>query len=53
MLALNTGAKLGNFAHNTGEGGLTPYHAKPGGDLVMQLGTGYFGCRTSDGNFDA
>ena len=52
VLALNGGAKLGGFAHNTGEGGLSPYHLEPGGDLIWQIGTGYFGCRTADGNFD-
>ena len=51
--ALNAGAKLGNFAHNTGEGGLSPYHLAGGGDIIFQIGTGYFGCRTQDGNFDA
>ncbi|MDF1795540.1 MAG: FMN-binding glutamate synthase family protein [Coxiellaceae bacterium] len=50
--ALNLGAKLGNFMHNTGEGGLSKYHLKEGGDICWQLGTGYFGCRTKDGNFD-
>lgn len=50
--ALNMGAKLGNFAHNTGEGGVTDYHLVNGGDLIMQIGTGYFGCRTVDGEFD-
>ena len=49
--ALNGGAKLGGFAHNTGEGGLTPYHLAPGGDIIWQIGTGYFGCRTEDGKF--
>jgi glutamate synthase domain-containing protein 2 len=53
ILALNHGAKIGGFSHNTGEGGLSPYHLEPGGDLVWQIGTGYFGCRTSDGDFDA
>lgn len=53
VLALNHGAKLGEFAHNTGEGGLSPYHLEPGGDLVWQIGTGYFGCRSDDGKFDA
>jgi len=53
ILALNTGAKLGGFAHNTGEGGLSPYHQKPGGDLIWQIGTGYFGCRNHDGSFNA
>jgi len=51
VLALNTGAKIGGFAHNTGEGGVSPYHLEPGGDLIWQVGTGYFGCRTKDGNF--
>lgn len=50
--ALNRGAKLGEFAHNTGEGGLSPYHLEAGGDIVWQIGTGYFGCRDADGNFD-
>lgn len=53
ILALNKGAKKGGFSHNTGEGGLTSYHLEHGGDLVWQIGTGYFGCRTTDGNFDA
>jgi glutamate synthase domain-containing protein 2 len=52
ILALNGGAKRGNFAHNTGEGGISPYHLEPGGDLIWQIGTGYFGCRTRDGQFD-
>lgn len=52
VLALNGGAKLGGFYHNTGEGGLSPYHLA-GGDVVWQIGTGYFGCRTADGGFDA
>ncbi len=52
ILALNTGAKLGGFAHNTGEGGLSPYHLQPGGDLIWQIGTGYFGCRNHDGTFN-
>lgn len=50
--ALNGGAKIGNFAHNTGEGGISPYHLKHGGDLIWQIGTGYFGCRDQDGNFN-
>lgn len=50
--ALNEGAKIGGFAHNTGEGGISPYHLK-GGDLIWQIGTGYFGCRDENGNFDA
>lgn len=53
ILALNRGARKGGFYHNTGEGGLSPYHLEPGGDLVWQIGTGYFGCRDADGNFDA
>lgn len=51
LLALNGGAKIGGFAHNTGEGGISPYHLQPGGDLVWQIGTGYFGARDDDGNF--
>ncbi|WP_462170474.1 FMN-binding glutamate synthase family protein [Pseudoalteromonas xiamenensis] len=50
--ALNLGAKKGNFSHNTGEGGLSPYHLKHGGDIVWQIGSGLFGCRTLDGRFD-
>ncbi|MFQ6605558.1 MAG: FMN-binding glutamate synthase family protein [Fidelibacterota bacterium] len=53
ILALNTGARIGHFYHNTGEGGISPYHTEPGGDLVWQIGTGYFGCRTADGRFDS
>lgn len=52
ILALNSGAQRGGFAHNTGEGGLSPYHLEPGGDLIWQIGTGYFGCRNSQGEFD-
>jgi glutamate synthase domain-containing protein 2 len=51
ILALNEGARRGGFYHNTGEGGLSPYHLAPGGDLVWQIGTGYFGCRKPDGSF--
>ena len=43
---------MGNFAHDTGEGSISPYHREHGGDLIWQLGTGYFGCRTQDGEFD-
>ena len=50
--ALNGGAKISNFAQNTGEGGIAPYHTQFGGDLIYQVGTGYFGARTKDGNFD-
>jgi glutamate synthase domain-containing protein 2 len=53
IMALNKGAKLGGFAHNTGEGGLSPYHLKYSADIIWQIGTGYFGCRNSDGEFDA
>lgn len=49
--ALNKGAKAGNFFHNTGEGAISDYH-RNGGDLVWEIGTGYFGCRTADGDFD-
>ncbi len=52
ILALNSGAKIGNFAHNTGEGGISPFHLEPGGDLIWQIGTGYFGCRNLDGTFN-
>lgn len=52
ILALNKGAKTGNFYHNTGEGGISPYHLTHGGDLVWQLGTAMFGCRTHEGRFD-
>ena len=51
ILALNEGAKKGNFYHNTGEGGLSPYHLK-GGDVVWNIGTGYFSCRSFDGKFN-
>lgn len=50
IMALNQGAKIGGFSHNTGEGGISPYHLE-GGDLVWQIGTGYFGCRTEEGEF--
>jgi len=53
VLAMNLGAKLGGFAQDTGEGGLTPYHLKHGADIIWEIGTGYFGCRTKDGKFDA
>ncbi len=52
LLALNAGAAMGGFAHDTGEGGLTDYHLRNGGDLVWEIGSGYFGCRTGDGDFD-
>src|SRR5690625_3243127 len=50
--ALNAGAKIGNFAHNTGEGGLSDYHLKHEGDVIWQIGTGYLGCRDEVGNFN-
>lgn len=50
--ALNLGARIGGFYHDTGEGGLSPYHLKHGGDVVWELGSGYFGCRDASGNFD-
>ena len=52
ITALNKGAALQNFAHNTGEGGISEYHIN-GGDLIWQVGTGYFGCRNEHGYFDA
>ena len=48
---MNRGAKLGGFYHNTGEGGLSPYHLEGGGDICWQIGTGYFGCRDDAGHF--
>ena len=52
ILALNIGAKKGGFAHDTGEGGISRYHRQGGGDLIWELGSGYFGARTADGRFD-
>jgi glutamate synthase domain-containing protein 2 len=49
--ALNKGAKLGGFAHDTGEGGYSQYHKEFGGDIIWEIGSGYFGCRTGDGRF--
>lgn len=49
--SLNRGAKIGNFAHDTGEGSISPYHRKFGGDLIWEIGAGYFGCRNVDGTF--
>jgi glutamate synthase domain-containing protein 2 len=51
--ALNKGAKLGGFAHDTGEGGFSRYHKEFGGDIVWEIGSGYFGCRNDDGTFCA
>ena len=50
ITALNEGARAGGFAHNTGEGGISAYHLR-GGDLIWQIGTGYFGCRDAEGRF--
>jgi glutamate synthase domain-containing protein 2 len=50
--ALNAGAKKGGFAHDTGEGGVSPYHRENGGDLIWEVGSGYFGCRNRDGSFN-
>jgi glutamate synthase domain-containing protein 2 len=50
--ALNAGAKKGNFAHDTGEGGVSPYHRENGGDIIWEIGSGYFGCRNRDGSFN-
>lgn len=50
--ALNKGAALGGFAHDTGEGGISSYHLEHGGDLVWEIGSGYFGTRKADGSFD-
>ncbi|WP_244594527.1 FMN-binding glutamate synthase family protein [Methylosinus sporium] len=51
--ALNLGARKGEFAQDTGEGGFSPYHAESGGDVIWQIASGYFGCRTREGGFDA
>ncbi len=50
--ALNGGAKLGGFAHDTGEGGYSPYHREMGGDIIWEVGSGYFGCRNADSTFN-
>jgi glutamate synthase domain-containing protein 2 len=52
IMALNKGAKIGGFAHNTGEGSISPYHRRHGGDIIWQVASGYFGCRTPEGGFD-
>ena len=49
--SLNRGAKMGGFAHDTGEGSISPYHEEAGGDLIWEIGSGYFGCRKMDGSF--
>ena len=51
ILALNSGAKRGNFAHDTGEGSISEHHRVHGGDLIWEIGSGYFGCRNDDGSF--
>ena len=53
VLALNKGAKMDGFAHDTGEGGISRYHREHGGDLIWEIGSGYFGCRNDDGSFNA
>ncbi|MCW5702527.1 MAG: FMN-binding glutamate synthase family protein [Xanthobacteraceae bacterium] len=50
--ALNAGARKGGFAHDTGEGGVSPYHRENGGDIIWEIGSGYFGCRNRDGSFN-
>jgi glutamate synthase domain-containing protein 2 len=52
ILALNEGAKRGHFCHDTGEGSISRYHRERGGDLIWEIGSGYFGCRNSQGGFD-
>jgi glutamate synthase domain-containing protein 2 len=52
ILALNEGARRGNFFHDTGEGSISRWHRQPGGDLVWEIGSGYFGCRDAAGRFD-
>lgn len=51
ITSLNKGAKMGGFYHDTGEGSISRYHREPGGDLVWEIGSGYFGCRDDDGSF--
>jgi glutamate synthase domain-containing protein 2 len=53
ILALNAGARQGGFAHDTGEGSISQHHRVHGGDLIWEIGSGYFGCRGQDGRFDA
>ncbi|MBK0391559.1 FMN-binding glutamate synthase family protein [Ramlibacter algicola] len=52
ILALNQGARLGRFAHDTGEGSISAHHRTNGGDLIWEIGSGYFGCRDGQGGFD-
>jgi glutamate synthase domain-containing protein 2 len=51
IMALNEGARRGGFAHDTGEGSISRYHRENGGDLIWEIGSGYFGCRHADGSF--
>ena len=53
ILALNKGAQMGGFAHDTGEGSISTHHRANGGDLIWEIGSGYFGCRNDDGTFNA
>ena len=53
ILALNKGAQMGGFAHDTGEGSISSHHRVNGGDLIWEIGSGYFGCRNDDGTFNA
>ncbi|MCU7370940.1 FMN-binding glutamate synthase family protein [Paucibacter sp. O1-1] len=53
ILALNAGARRGGFAHDTGEGSISVHHRQHGGDLIWEIGSGYFGCRNEDGSFNA
>ncbi|MDP9914141.1 glutamate synthase domain-containing protein 2 [Variovorax boronicumulans] len=53
ILALNQGAQMGGFAHDTGEGSISQHHRVHGGDLIWEIGSGYFGCRNDDGTFNA
>lgn len=53
VMAMNLGAYKGRFAHDTGEGSISIYHRVHGGDLIWEIGSGYFGCRNSDGTFNA
>jgi len=53
IMALNQGAKLGGFAHDTGEGSISRHHRTYGGDLIWEIGSGYFGCRDATGRFNA
>lgn len=52
IMALNAGARRGGFAHDTGEGSISMHHRKHGGDLIWEIGSGYFGCRNADGTFN-